>query len=574
MRKTIIITAAVAALSLVVAPAANSSGATIRHTVKLSRKLLTEVTRTGQVDVATLPRASASSQQRLTAAQMRAVNRPLRSAAQLATYRQWVLSHASQLPTSATAAAAPASKSRNFLSSNLQIPQLITSGDGMNYTQSGCSCTPPDQAVGVSANNIVFEGVNNLLKIYNSSLGTLYGPVTAQTFFSPLYHSGDFFSDPQITYDATRGRWLVAWLEINSAGTADYIDLAVSKTSSNYSTNFYEYQIAANVTGTNDFCDYPTLGYDYYAEWVSCTTFDGSTNPKTFTTNWVFGFPFSQMDAGSLSNYEADGGFPSGLYPFQPAFRLSPVIEDGTPQGEFLIASDAGFGVTSSNLTVCAFTNTIAIQHGTLPDATCTYTTTPLSYDDPINAPQPGTSATVYPGIGTKQIAYYNGRIWFAMPISINCGGTVEDGIWWGDVAPQLTPISSGYPQAMNGIVSGYSENAYWCYSGGLYSYMPSIMPSGVADAALVFNVSDSSTNYPSIAYTGRMAADPPNTMGSTGASAFAVSGSADNTTGRFGDYSACALAMNYVIRNNVWCGGEYGGTDVWNTRLYQLRMQ
>ena len=570
----------VAVLSLVVGPATGSSGATIRHVIRhavpLSGKSSTRVVRTGHVDLANLPRASASSQRQLTAAQMRAVNRPLKSAAQLASYRQRVFSHASQLPTSATAAAAPARKAPDFISSNLQVPQLVASGDGLNYTQSGCGCTPPDEAVGASASNIIYEGVNNLLEIRNASLGTLYGPVTAQTFFSPLYHSGDFFSDPQITYDATRGRWLVAWLEINSAGTADYIDLAVSKTSSNYSTNFYEYQIPANVTGSNDFCDYPTLGYDYWAEWVSCTTFNGSTG--AFVGNRVFGFPLSQTGAGSLSNYAWFYNIPTdvscGSGCVDGAYRLSPVIEDGTPQGEFVTATDAGFGVTSHTLTVSAITNTIAIQPGSIPTATCSYTTTPHASDDPINAPQPGTSATVYPGIGTKQIAYYDGRIWFAMPISINCSGTVEDGIWWGDVAPQLTPISSGYPQSINGIVSGYSENAYWCYSGGLYSYMPSIMPSGGDDAALVFNLSDSSTNSPGIAYTGRMSVDPPNTMGSTGASAFVVSGSADNITGRFGDYSACAVVMNYVIRNNVWCGGEYGGADVWNTRLYELRMQ
>jgi hypothetical protein len=584
-RRTLISTALAAGgavavvVSLVAGPATASSGAVGGHraetaaATRLTGKLGTHVTRTGTVDIATMPHASAGNVQKLTAAQQKAFDRPLKTAAQIAAYRNAVLSGAFKVPASPVTAAAPAPKPPTFLSSNLQIPQLVTQGDGINFTQSGCGCTPPDQAVGVSVSGIMFEGVNNLLTVYNGSLGTLYGPVSAQTFFAPLYHSGDFFSDPQITYDAERGRWLVAWLEINSAGTADYIDLAVSKTSSNYSTNFYEYQIPANASGASDFCDYDTLGYDYYGLWIACTSFNGSTG--AFTGNRVFGFPLSQMSAGSLSDYvyyyNVETDLSGGT---QAAYRLSPAIEDGTPQAEFVTASDAGFGVTSSNLTVCAITNTVAIQHGSLPDMTCGFNTMPLGYADPINAPQPGTSSTVYPGFGTKQLEYYDGRLWLAMPSSLSCGGTTEDGIWWGDVTPQLTPISSGYPQSVNGIVSNYTENAYLCYSGGLYSYLPSIQPSGQGDAALVYNLSASSTWYPSIVYTGRMAADAPGDMGSSGQSAVVVAGSSDNTTGRFGDYSACALATNFVVRNTLWCGGEYGGSDVWNTRLYELRMQ
>lgn len=566
--------AAAVALAMVGGAASASGAATghaqrAAHAVKLTGKLGTKVVRSGKVDIATLPRASASSAQHLTPAQQKAFDRPLKSNSKLAAYRKSVLSHATQLPQSPATATAPSTKSANFLASNRPIPQLVKQGDGISFKESGCNCTPPDQAVGVSITGIMMEGVNNLLKIYNGNLGTLYGPVTAQSFFSPLYHSGDFFSDPQITYDAEHGRWLVAWLEINSAGTADYIDLAVSKVSSNYSHDFYEYQVPATASGTNDFCDYPTLGYDYYAEWISCVNFNGSTG--AFAGNRVFGFPISQIGSGVLNNYAWFYNIPTtDISP--GAYRLSPAIEDGTPQAEFVTASDEGSGANSSNLTVCAISNTIAIQHGTLPDATCDFNTMPDSYSDPIGAPQPGTTSTLYPGFGTKQIEYYDGKLWLAMPTSLTCSGNTEDGIWWADVTPQLTSIASGYPQTINGVVSNYTENAYWCYSGALYSYLPSIMPSGFSDAALVFNISDATSWYPSIAYTGRMTTDAPNSM--SGTSAAVIGGSTDNTTGRFGDYSACALAMNFVVRNALWCGGEYGGSDLWNTRLYELRMQ
>jgi hypothetical protein len=573
-RKLMSLAAAVTAIALALAmlasgqsrAAAAASPNTV--TLKAGAGTSTAVTRTGKVNPANLAIAKASAVQKLTAKQMASFNRPLKSAAAMGAYRQHVLSSPGSLPTAA-GVRAPSSIKPNFISSSQQIPELAKNGDGITYTQSGCGCTPPDQAVGTANPNTVLEGVNNLLHGYNSSFGTVFGPFTAQAFFAPLYHTGDFFSDPQITYNATRQRWLITWLESNSAATADYLDIAVSSTSS-VSSSYYEYQIAANVTGSNEFCDYDTLGYEWNAAWVSCTTFDGTTG--AFLGNRVFGFPLVQIDSGSLNNYVWYYNVPTDQN--SGAYRLSPLVEDGTPQGEFITATDAGFGVTSQNLTVCAVTRTFAIQQGGIPPATCALTSTPLAYDDPVDAPQPGTSSTVYSGIGTKQMAYRAGRIWFAMPMALSCNGTPEDGIWWGDVVPQLTPISSGYPQSIAGIVSSYSENAYWCYSGGVYSYMPTIAPSAEGDATLIFNLSAASTYYPGIAYTGRMAVDAPGTMGSNGASATVVAGTADNTTGRYGDYSACALGNGNNTRSTLWCGGEYGGSDVWNTRLFQLRMQ
>jgi hypothetical protein len=95
-------------------------------------------------------------------------------------------------------------------------------------------------------------------------------------------------------------------------------------------------------------------------------------------------------------------------------------------------------------------------------------------------------------------------------------------------------------------------------------------------DIALVFNYSNGVDTYPTIAYTGRKVTDIPGTMGQ-GASAPIVSGTHDNTSGRWGDYSACAVPLNSVTRGTIWCAGEYTGNVLspgWNTRLYALRVE
>ncbi len=521
----------------------------------------------GTIKLSQLPKATPKTA-RQAAVPLPGVDRPLKSKAQLAAYRHFVLTNPGKLP-KGTAQPAPSKIAPSFLSSNEQIPALLRSGVGIDYTQSGCGCTPPDQALATNGGQVA-EGVNNLLEVYNSTLGTVYGPYTAQAFFAPVYHSGDFFSDPQITYDAARQRWLVAWLEIQPAGASapDYIDLAVSG-SANVNGTWYEYQIPSSASGATDFCDYPTMGYNVSAEWIACTSFD--TSGGAFTGNRVFGFPLSKMDTGAPMPYVYFYNIPTPASS-TGAYRLSPAIEDGTPQGEFITASDAGFGVTSSSLTLCAITKTGVIASGGIPDATCDYNTMPLAYDDPISADQPGNPGTVYPGIGTKQIAYRDGRLWVAMPVTLSCSGNTEDGIWWADFVPQLTPLSSGFPQSVNGIA--YPENAYWCFSGDTDSYMPTIEPDSEGSAVLTMNLSNDTSIYPSLAYTGRSATDPVNTMGGVGASAYYAVGSSVNLTGRYGDYSACALAPGGATRGFEWCAGEFGGSDVWNTQIAHLETQ
>lgn len=97
-------------------------------------------------------------------------------------------------------------------------------------------------------------------------------------------------------------------------------------------------------------------------------------------------------------------------------------------------------------------------------------------------------------------------------------------------------------------------------------------------DMVLAFNYSSSGI-FPSIAHTGRTAADAPGTMGQSVNSAAVVFGAHSNDSGRWGDYSACALTTNSVTRGIMYCGGEFGGPHTvlgglgWDTELYGIRM-
>jgi hypothetical protein len=540
--------------------------------------------RSGVVNLASLPPAKAAG---VPTPKTSNTNRPRQTAAQLAAYRQWVTTHTSLLP-KATGAPAPKAGANTY--GNGLKGVLVNKGVGMNSANvmaahGGAYWSPPDQALAVAPGYVV-EGVNGLMAVYNWSYTVKYGPWTPDQLFSPVIHASATFSDPQITYDAERNRYLIAWLELTPDGN-DYIDIAVSKTSTPAPTNFRVYQVPATTFGSGIFCDYPTLGYDYWGMYLTCVTFavsDGhwiGNNTLALSINKLIDGT-GPVGATFTTVYTAVS-CGSGCY--QPAYRLSPTIEDGVPQAEWLTAIDVTYSVISQNQTVCAITNTVALNSGAVPTYTCVYTTLPLPYDDPVAADQPGAPGSIDPGAGYKQVAYRNGQLYVAFPIEMNCSGNTHDGVYWAAITPQLTTKAAFNPQQSNGVYANYTQAGYFCYTDSNV-YMPTLIADTEGDMTLVFNVSNATSIYPSIYYTGRTAADAPGTMeqqsanGTTSAGSVVVAGTHANGSGRWGDYSACALSTNMVTRGVVFCAGEFGGPNAdpsgfgWDTELYQIRMQ
>lgn len=539
--------------------------------------------RSGEVNLATLPASRIAAAR--PAPKSAHTDRINKTPAQQAAYRQWALSHPGALPKAVGDGAGPsASRVHPNIYGNGILPVLQSAAAGLTSNDGG-GFYPPDQAIS-AAPGYVIEGVNNVMVVYNTTYGLKYGPWTPDTFFASVKQTGDVFSDPQITFDAERAKYLISWLEISPTTGFDYLDIAVSRDSSPTPLgNFKVYQIPATTTGADDFCDYDTLGYDFWGMYVTCVTY--SVSSGALTGNRTYDFDINQLVAGSATPLAWQGTVFTSLNcatACTPAYRVSPTMEDGVPQTEWITATDVGFGATSSNLTVCALTNTHALESGVAPTSSCSNTTLPTSYDDSISAPQPGTVATIYPGDGYKQVAYRNGQIYFALPEAVNCGGSVVDGIYWAAVTPQLSTIASANPQTANGIVSAYTNQGVFCFTGGNdYLYMPTLVAGTEGDMVLVFNDSGPSLE-PGIYFTGRAAADAPGTMaqGATGASAWstAVAGANSNDSGRWGDYSNCALTTNLVTRGIVFCGGEFGGPNTalgsfgWDTELYSIRME
>lgn len=560
----------------------NANAANANSPKALSSGMSMRVAAHGTIDLSKAPKLPANTAQ--------PTHRPLTNLPLPAAARAKSVGLKAGIPSAVTEAKALASTGANFVGGGT-TPLLGANANGLNSTQAG-GWYPPDQAIGVggagaAVNQYVVEGVNNAVAIYNTNMGLVAGPYSSDTIFASVKVNGDFFSDPQITYDADRVHWVIVYLELTPGQTASgvthgYIDVAISNgiyptgIPSNY--NVYRFDINLS-SGTTEWCDYPTLGMEYWNLYVSCATFDTGGN---FIGNRVFMFAKTDLINGSGSPhwgwfFNIPTSVSCGTNCLQPAYRLAPATENGVPNAEYVVATDAGYlgSNVSGNATVTAITNPRGLGLGTLPTATAIIGSLPAGYTDPIAVPQSGTSATVYSGIGIKQFMYKGGYLWISFTTQVNWNGdnATRDGVYWTQIEPSLSTVAAHNPQ----YIAGFSahQQGYWGYV-GKYTFMPSIQPDDEGDASLVFNYS-SSSDFPSIVFTGRKGDDALGTMGQ-GNSSYVAVGSNPNGSGRWGDYSACALNVHPTSRGYAFCAGEYAGSHAsaagtgWDTYMYVLR--
>jgi hypothetical protein len=457
--------------------------------------------------------------------------------------------------------------SQNFVGGGA-IPVLGKQFDGLNSTQAGGG--KPTMAIATDVNNVM-QGTTNAIAVYSAATGaTLGGPYTAQSFFAPVYHSGDFFLDPQMYFDVMRRRWIVAYLEYASDRLSSYLDVAVSQTTSpTQQYNIYQFATDFRSNIPYDSCAVMTLGVDYWGIYLSCQNVDyldpigntvlaidkapmltGASNPKTWYWN----------DRVTIADNST------------PARYISPTIVEGQQDAEFVVAIDMGsLSASSSNLTVCAVTNQRTMASAE-PVFSCQHTSLGYTYSDPIRPRLPGgTVLLTWPGL--KQVYYKAGHLFLAWASALKG----QDVIDYAEIRPilrQQTP-----PPPPTGPLLMYGVEVVAAGTGSLSLpnqdlYDPAIVGTAEDDIVLVFNSSGPTTN-PRINYTGRKATDPNAVMGQgiSGIVTFVTDVSATTTT--WSEYAACAISLDAATRGSVWCASQYFRPGAgWFTRLYNLRAE
>jgi hypothetical protein len=520
----------------------------------------------GIVDLAKLPTVKAGAQPTIQAAPQQRLD-PL-TPAQRTAYEAG-LKHATNLPSASAGAPLPQAKmSPNFIGGS-KIPLLTKNVDGLSSVEAGAPFVVASPAIATDL-SYVMEGVSESFAIYRASDGSrAFGPYLESSFFAPVFHSSDLYGNTLMDYDVMRDRWIVVAMEGSSIpGTPYYLDIAVStSTAPNQPApggQYHEYQIPMDLRGAGSNCYGVRLGVEYYSLTITCS-FNIGNDIGGNNTIVIDKAPLLTGASASYTLYQ-DVMLDNG----HVAFAISPAIEDGVQDAEYLVASEAGWGGPFTKITLCALTNLRNIAT-TAPTYTCGVVDLGVSYSDPVAPRQPGGTLSMYAGaFGTNEMYFKAGRLYFALTTAIT---GPRDGILWAELQPQLTTQAAHNPQWING--ADYVQTGMFYFSDpNTDVYVPTVMGTDENDMSLVFNYSGNATSglYPSIGFTGRKVSDAPGTMGQGGASATAASGL--NNGGNWGGYAGCAIPLNSVTRGSVWCAYEYAVSNAWKTRLMALRLE
>ena len=421
-----------------------------------------------------------------------------------------------------------------------QIPQ--TKAILQNWAgQVATGFRPMDPTGSVSSNYYIQMINSTTFKIFNktnganvltSTLGNLWSPATANA------------GDPIVMYDKYADRWF-----LSQFGSSNEIFIAISQT--NDPTGAY-YTYTYTSPQFPDYLKFSIWENGYYMT-------------SNQTTDKVFCFERDQMIIGNPSARAISANFTTGsvsafFCPLPADASDGGLPSVGTPLPFFAYYDNAWGGGTDGvkiwNMTV---------TWGGTPAASITTSTlvTTSAFDASYNASwndvsQPGTAQKL-DGIGGVPTYRAQWRPWAGYnSLVLNWGvylSASQRSIRWVELRQNQS----------TGVWSLYQEGTY---TPDVHTrWMGSIAMDNNGSIALAYAKS-STTIYPSLCYTGRLASDPLGTM--SFAETIAIAGtSSQTTTNRYGDYAHTALDPDGIT---FWHTGEYIAAGV-KTRVYSFQL-
>ena len=387
----------------------------------------------------------------------------------------------------------------------------IQNFDGNTNTQ---GFYPPDTYGDVGPDHY-FQVVNCHYSIYNKTGTKLLGPANNSSVWNGMPNNSND-GDAVVVYDEVANRWIFSQFSLPFSNGPFFQMIAISQTP-DPTGSWYRYQYSFSNMG-----DYPKFGVWPDGYYMTVNRF--SASPGTYQGIAAVAFDRTKMLAGDPSAQMVEFTLPSS----NEAWAMLPSDCDGAfpPMGTpNYIAYQANnhiriyeFHVDWANTTNSTFTNSLTL---------------PVNpYNGSVNGIQQlGTTLKLDPISG--RIMYRLGFRKFSDHWSMAASGTVN-------VGSNVAGVR--WYELRNVNLAGWT-----IYQQGTYSpdnnsrWMGCIAMDTAGNMALGYSIS-SSTMYPSIRYTGRLASDPLNTM--TLAEKTIFNGqSYESYTGtgnlRWGDYSS-----------------------------------
>ena len=224
---------------------------------------------------------------------------------------------------------------------------------------------PPDCDGTIGPNEFV-EFINDQFAVYDKTTGSNTYRIDAGTFWSQAGISPAAYSDPRIIYDPSSQRWFATMVDLNPNAadptTQNNNFLLAVSVSSDPAGNWQAVRFRASPSSVA-FADFPTLGVDANAVYISGDFFHGETNP---------------LGAGLVSIPKADLLLPTPVITNRTWFGIAdysvrgqvyqPVMcLDGTSSGNVVAVGNIGMDIIQYSNLFC-----FAVQNAGGPGATLT----------------------------------------------------------------------------------------------------------------------------------------------------------------------------------------------------------
>lgn len=391
------------------------------------------------------------------------------------------------------------------------------------------------------------QAVNFEYNVYDKTGVSLGGPY----YLSSIWTGNSGAGDPIVLYDKYADRWLIHQVEVTNW---DGMAVAIS-TSSNPLGTYYTYTFVPEPGDMPDFGKFSIWPDGYY-----CTMNYYSGKKEMIV-----------MDRAKMLTGNPTAGMIKINFPLLPStWFFSPLPADadgqlppyGTPCPIFYYEDDTWTTGGADQLRIYKFTtdwtspsNSTLVLDQILPTSPINVNFDP-GYED---IPQPFTTKKLFSwGVTLSYRAQY--RRWAGYNSVVLDHAVIVDsttkqvGIRWYELRQNTS----------TNVWSIYQEGTY---APDLHSrWMPSLSMDDNGSIGMAYAISSSSV-YPSLAYTGRNAGDPPGQM--TYSETIAIAGTTSHNNYNFGDYSHTSLDPDGTT---FWHTGEYisGGRK---TRIFSWQI-
>jgi len=440
---------------------------------------------------------------------------------------------------------------------------------GQNFTAStlkvDSSAVPPDSNGAAGSAHFV-ELINGRFSVYNKADGVRVKTMTDVSFWTQAgitIPSGWDVTDPRIIYDPSSQRWFASQVDFDPSGVINTNRFLLAVSTSAYPTDSWQAVAFPTDPGGNNFADYPTLGLDAQAVYLSGDMFDANGNP-------VGPSLVSIPKAGLLANPPVISGltrFGVLSYTARGDILQPAICFDGSGQGNILSVASVGIDVSgnfvsTNKLVSFEVRNTAGSGQATLTGSS--FLSVPL-YSVPLDPTQPDGSANLDDGDGRFSAKVYEvGGVLYAVHNTQFTNPAVPP-------STQSTNLAALQWYRIDGNTHAILESGT-IVDPVMDLFYPSIAANSAGTVVIAYNGSSINSFVSSFALVGSTV----NGVTTFGAPLLLKAGVAsyqntDSTgTSRWGDYSATCIDL--VDSNRFWTIQEFPSSkSAWSTQVTEL---